>query len=555
MKPQSLAFLGGLIAFLATLDLSNSFQSSLPSKTPLSVPGISTGTRNGPWSTSSSSDYRKKQQFIQKTSTSTTTTTTTQLEVSPLTAIASSPIGAVSVLAGIVLIHEAGHYLAARTFNISVVEFSIGFGPKLVGFEAIGNEFNLRALPLGGYVRFPENYNITVVEELRNAAREAFRKRREEENWTAWQDAINILTLGTWDEQRRQKRKREAARRAAADSSSSNNNNNNNLAWWKKVFQRGKARAKPEPVDPEDFEIPYFDDPNLLQNRPWQERAVVLSGGVIFNMILAFLLYFGEINLGTGIPQPVFDSGVVVSQAPRSDGPSAGLLRQGDIIVGINGQPISMTTQSPKGAQKQVSDIIGAIRDTPSGQSLKLQVKRGGEASQFDVTVKPQKSGSIQTIGVFLGPNFKEIQKIKSDDIMEAAVLAYRYLSQMISQTLDGLLSLLGMVLMGKGPPPGQSVSGPIGLIRSGTEVVSTRDVTAVLLFAAALSVNLGVINALPLPALDGGQLVFVLAEAVTGKKVNQQLQEGITSVAILLLLLVSVSTAFSDVGSIINGR
>ena len=83
---------------------------------------------------------------------------------------------------------------------------------------------------------------------------------------------------------------------------------------------------------------------------------------------------------------------------------------------------------------------------------------------------------------------------------------------------------------------------------------MATQDWTAVFLFAAALSVNLGVINALPLPALDGGQLVFVLAEAITGRKVDQRFQEGITSIAVLFLLLVSISTAFSDVGNILAG-
>jgi regulator of sigma E protease len=108
---------------------------------------------------------------------------------------------------------------------------------------------------------------------------------------------------------------------------------------------------------------------------------------------------------------------------------------------------------------------------------------------------------------------------------------------------------------MGQSLPPGQSNSGPIGLIKTGTKIVATKDLTTVLLFAAALSVNLGVINALPLPALDGGRLVFVLAEALTGRKVDQRLQEGISSVAVLFLLLVSFSTAFSDVGSIISGK
>ncbi len=102
-------------------------------------------------------------------------------------------------------------------------------------------------------------------------------------------------------------------------------------------------RPKTVIADPENFEIDYYDDPNLLQNRPWFQRAVVLSGGVAFNMILAFTLYFGMINLGSGLPQPVYDSGVVINQAPRADGAAVGLLRKGDIIVGVNGKSASQS--------------------------------------------------------------------------------------------------------------------------------------------------------------------------------------------------------------------
>jgi hypothetical protein len=70
-----------------------------------------------------------------------------------VSAVASSPLGSIAILAGIVLVHESGHYLAARLFKVQVEEFSIGIGPKLFGFKAFGDEFNLRALPLGGEVR------------------------------------------------------------------------------------------------------------------------------------------------------------------------------------------------------------------------------------------------------------------------------------------------------------------------------------------------------------------------------------------------------------------
>ncbi|KAL3904633.1 MAG: hypothetical protein SGARI_004840, partial [Bacillariaceae sp.] len=250
----------------------------------------------------------------------------------PLVALASSPVGAIAVLAGIVLVHESGHYLAARAFNISVEEFSVGFGPKLVGFEALGNAFNLRALPLGGYVKFPENYNMTLVQEQQKAAQKAFAKRKQEEDWTPWQEALNIVTLGEWDERRRrQAKKKQEEEQAGASIQQSK--------WWQSLLGRNSKVNKAAVADPEDFDIEYYDDETLLQNRPWTERAVVLSAGVIFNLILSFSIYFGAIGpVGNGLPQPVFDSGVVVTAAPTKDGPAVGLLQKGDIITAVNGE-------------------------------------------------------------------------------------------------------------------------------------------------------------------------------------------------------------------------
>lgn len=68
--------------------------------------------------------------------------------------LASSPLGAIVVLLGVVLFHESGHYLAAKALGVHPEEFSVGFGPKITGIQAFGDEFNLRAVPFGGYVRF-----------------------------------------------------------------------------------------------------------------------------------------------------------------------------------------------------------------------------------------------------------------------------------------------------------------------------------------------------------------------------------------------------------------
>ena len=265
-------------------------------------------------------------------------TSSTQLQLSTLVTAMASPVGALGILALIVLVHEAGHYGAARWFGIQVEEFSIGFGPKLVGFTAGGNEWNLRALPLGGFVRFPENYDVEKAKELNRLAIEAAAERRKE--FTVQDKAIDALTLGWWDEQKRLQKKQELLQQIEQEQRQMATTARN---WWQQpIFlrRRSPAEASTKPVvpqDPEEYEIEYYDNPDLLQNRSWIQRAVVLSAGVFMNLVLAFSIYFGEIGFGSGIPQPVFEPGVVVTNTPFANSASMGILQKGDIIIGVNG--------------------------------------------------------------------------------------------------------------------------------------------------------------------------------------------------------------------------
>jgi membrane-associated protease RseP (regulator of RpoE activity) len=189
-----------------------------------------------------------------------------------------------------VVVHEMGHYLAAKSFGMTVEEFSIGFGPKLFGFQVPASllsgsssssdkkeEFNLRALPLGGYVRFPENYNNTDYEARKRQALATFQAEKEQERLRQQESdldlgsrVLNILTFGAVLQQR--KRKQELEQLAAASSSSTQTD---------QPFWQSNALQKEERAVLESVEIEYYDDPNLLQNRPWAERAVVLSAGVV----------------------------------------------------------------------------------------------------------------------------------------------------------------------------------------------------------------------------------------------------------------------------------
>ena len=202
-----------------------------------------------------------------------------------------------------------------------------------------------------------------------------------------------------------------------------------------------------------------------------------------------------------------------------------------------------------------MAEVVNEIRSTPDGQSISLIVQKDFKQRTVNITPQRASQNAPQTIGVLLGPNFVKMDTIRvtDGDILQALSLAWNLLSQTTQQTLDGLiLFFVGLV---SGQNTGSQATGPVGLIQTGSQVVKTQDLAAVILFASGLSINLGIINALPVPALDGGQLVFVIAEAVTGRKINQRVQEGITSVGVLFLLWLTVSNTFSDVGSIISGR
>lgn len=478
----------------------------------------------------------------------------TQLSALPPFLSISSPVGSLAILAFIVLIHESGHYLAAKSFGVKVEEFSVGFGPKIFGFRFRGDEFNLRAIPLGGYVKFPENYNTTLAQEIQRAeyqVADEYLKTREVGLGTKILNAalLGALSDKAWKEEK--ERRKQLLKQATSSVPASTQR-----PWWRFGLKE-KPQVVVNTIGTTSFpEIEYYDDPDLLQNRPWHQRATVLSMGVIFNLLLAFFIYLGQVSIGPGIPIPKFDSGIVVSAMPSPDAAANGILRKGDIIVGVNGQPIMAATQSPSAldSQKAINNIIEKIRETPDGQVLRFSIVHDNQIEE-EVQIQPirREGNGPQSIGVLLSPNFVKTQILKTADPIKAADIALRCTITLTQETANGLATFFKSLVAGASV--NNQVTGPIGLIKSGSEVVATQDWTAILLFAAAISINLGVINSVPLPALDGGQLVFVLAEAIIGRKVDQQVQENITGVTVLFLILLSVSTFFGDVSTILLGR
>jgi membrane-associated protease RseP (regulator of RpoE activity) len=246
----------------------------------------------------------------------------------------ASSLSGAAVLCGVIAFHELGHFLAAKVQGIRINDFSIGFGPKLVGFEdRDGVTYSFRLFPLGGYVSFPEG-----IEVEEGAAEE------------------------------------------------------------------GKAAAAEE--GEKDEKVYDYDDPDLIQNRPALQRALVISAGVIFNMILSYSAIFASVTT-IGISTPVVYPGVAIPGIADPNGAAARSgLQPGDVIVQIDGKDLLPGDNS-------VREVVQTVKDS-KGRTLHFMVQRAGAEPDDEleaVDVVPDKSiDGNGVIGVRLATNIASIK-------------------------------------------------------------------------------------------------------------------------------------------------
>lgn len=335
---------------------------------------------------------------------------------------------AIAVLALLIVVHESGHFLAARAQGIYVTRFSIGFGPVLWKYQGAQTEYALRAIPLGGYVAFP---------------------------------------------------------------------------------------------DDEDDNSISADDPALMKNRPILDRAIVISAGVIANLIFAYVLIFAQLGW-QGIPNPQLAPGIAIVQlVPDSSAAAQAGILPGDIVLSMNGQTLGTGETAVQVFQDQVK--------TSAGKPLTLAIQREGKAVELSVT--PQLSPENEPlIGVRLSPN-AALNRIKTLSPIKLLSAASAEFQNLLLLTVGGF----GQILSNFQNAASQ-VSGPVAIVKIGADIART-DISRLLQFGALISINLAVINILPLPALDGGQLVFLLFEGIFRKPLPLAIQQGVMQTGLFFLL------------------
>ncbi len=337
---------------------------------------------------------------------------------------------AILVLMLLVLVHEWGHFIAARKIGVPVEEFSVGFGPLLASKERRGVQYSLRGIPLGGYVRM----------------------------------------TGEEDE---------------------------------------------------------LDAPDGFMNRkPW-EKIVIAAAGPAMNFVAAIVLFIFVFSI-LGMPQSSMEPvlGGTVEEGPAAE---AGLL-EGDRILEVDGHPVT-----------DWNEITGIVSVAAPGKNITVTFERGGE--QKTVTVQPyyDEERGRALIGIYSSVTYERVS------IMKAIPEGFKYTWEMTSLLLEGLAMLV------TGQVGADDISGPVGITAMIGDAARSGTIT-LLTFMALLSVNLGLMNLLPIPALDGSKILFAAVEWIRGKRLPREREAMVHWIGLVVLLGLMALATFNDIERLIRG-
>ncbi len=337
------------------------------------------------------------------------------------------------VLSTLILIHEWGHFIAARKLEIWVEEFGLGLPPRIIGKLKGNTIYSLNWLPIGGFVRL---HGENLEEKI----------------------------------------------------------------------------EKPEVA---------------FLNKSKRVRITVIIAGVVMNIVLG-LAAFSLVYTVNGIPKErgFVDIALVAEGSPAQ---TVGLTK-GDIIKEVNGNPVTKNSEFIK------------IIDENRGREVNLSIERNGQILQLKTTPRENPPEGQGALGVGLNSSIE----IYYPPFWQRPFLGMYY--GVGDAIFWGKAVLGGLGGLGRDISSGQvpkDIAGPVGIFQISSQVCT--EIVPCIHFVGVLSINLAIINILPIPALDGGRLIFIIIEMLTRRRVTPKIESTIHAIGMAGLLLLLVGITFFD--------
>ncbi len=279
---------------------------------------------------------------------------------------------------------------------------------------------------------------------------------------------------------------------------------------------------------------PHVTGPGSFSHKPAAVRAVVIVAGVVMNLLLSSVLFSAGFMIG--VPQiaeqvpagaRVRDRQVQIIEVLQGLPAEKAGLRQGDVIVMLDGRPFAAIT------------AIQEYVNGRSAQPIKTEVRRGQDIVVEEITPARAPDTGKYLLGVALAETV--IVSYPPHIALARGFAATAFYAKEIVVSVADLIK--NLVIQQKS---NVGFSGPVGIAVL-TGRVARLGFSYLIQFVALLSVNLAVVNVLPIPALDGGRLLFIVIERFRGKAVRPKVEAALHKIAFFLLLLLVVLVTFSD--------
>ncbi len=402
----------------------------------------------------------------------------------------------------LVFIHEFGHLIFAKRAGMLAREFAIGFGPKIYSFKKNETVYTIRLLPVGGYVRVagddPEIVELKPGHHIGLEFNE--------------QGKVNKIIVN-------HKSKHPNAR--VIEVEYADLDHKLIIEGYEIDEEDHKLQFEVDQkaffvMDEKESQIAPFD--RQFASKSVGKRAMQLFAGPMMNFILAIVIFF-ILGLIQGVPV----DRAIIDQAKSGTPAAEAGFEHGDEIVQINGNSISTWDEFDK-----------IIKENPE-EELTMTVKReNGETEEL--AVAPAKQEAQGQVYGQLGVT-RAFEKSITGTLQFGFVQTY--------DTTKLILTNLGMLVTGQYSI--EMLSGPVGIYDATDQVVQTGFMN-LLMWTAILSINLGIVNLVPLPALDGGRLLFVGIEAVRGKPIDPQKEGIVHFIGFALLMLLMIVVTWNDI-------